>query len=512
MHLLTEPAPGAAAAAQDEGRTEVMISVVPPAGRQRMPADICCVIDVSDSMAAEATMQGELGVTVSHGLSVLDVVKHAMRTISENLGPSDRLSLVVFGSDAQMLFNLTPMDDAGKRIAEHHLTALVTGGSVNGSQTYLFAGLKMGIDVLEAGCDTPGRLRHLMLLTDGVPTREPPRGTLPMVKKFLEREATVSRCGGPPCTINTFGFGFELDSNLLSELAIMGNGMYAYIPDAGLVGTVFVNAMTNLLVTMATNVRLNLKLCEGGTFPSDPVLGSYAAKVNKDGSLVINLSSLQFGQRKDVIVQVNLPTSDAGQEFLEATLDYSTRASSSNHIRRVAIKGMEPGADFEMEPQRCRLMFVDGVRQAMKMMKQTSMEKMNGAPPPLPAVQQYVRELADKLAASEAAGLDAMQALDEDLSGQVAESFSRQDWYDKWGIHYLPSLMCAHLSQQCNNFKDAGVQHYGGDLFDELRDIADSIFCGLPPPTPSPRPPPPAPHPTASAAPSRAAVSASRAP
>jgi len=41
----------------------------------------------------------------------------------------------------------------------------------------------------------------------------------------------------------------------------------------------------------------------------------------------------------------------------------------------------------------------------------------------------------------------------------------------------------AHLLQQCNNFKDPGVQHYGeGELFNTVRDEMDSIFCSLPAP------------------------------
>ncbi len=41
----------------------------------------------------------------------------------------------------------------------------------------------------------------------------------------------------------------------------------------------------------------------------------------------------------------------------------------------------------------------------------------------------------------------------------------------------------AHLFQQCNNFKDPGVQHYGqGQLFNSVRDEMDGIFCSLPAP------------------------------
>ena len=46
----------------------------------------------------------------------------------------------------------------------------------------------------------------------------------------------------------------------------------------------------------------------------------------------------------------------------------------------------------------------------------------------------------------------------KDVTGQVTEATSRRDWYTKWGKHYLPSLAQAHRLQQCNNFKDPGIQ------------------------------------------------------
>ena len=43
------------------------------------------------------------------------------------------------------------------------------------------------------------------------------------------------------------------------------------------------------------------------------------------------------------------------------------------------------------------------------------------------------------------------------------------------------------MNQQCNNFKDPGVQHFGGFLFSKIRDHADEVFCNLPPPKPTAR-------------------------
>jgi len=64
-------------------------------------------------------------------------------------------------------------------------------------------------------------------------------------------------------------------------------------------------------------------------------------------------------------------------------------------------------------------------------------------------------------------------------------SLSRNDWFNRWGKHFLPSIQRAHVLQQCTNFKDPGMQHYGGELFRDVRDVADDRFNELPPPTPS---------------------------
>ncbi|CAF2705991.1 unnamed protein product [Rotaria sp. Silwood2] len=78
---------------------------------------------------------------------------------------------------------------------------------------------------------------------------------------------------------------------------------------------------------------------------------------------------------------------------------------------------------------------------------------------------------------------DFIKDLLADLTGQVQEAIGKQEWFDKWGVHYLPSLTDAHLLQVCNNFKDPGVQHYGkGVLFSKIRDEMDDIFCSLPAP------------------------------
>jgi len=99
---------------------------------------------------------------------------------------------------------------------------------------------------------------------------------------------------------------------------------------------------------------------------------------------------------------------------------------------------------------------------------------------------KVIDELIKQIKGSSTAKSDKrVQELLKDIEGQVKEAFSDSVAYNKWGKHYLPSLSNAHRLQMCNNFKDPGVQVYGGKLFTELRDRADDIFVKLPPPTPS---------------------------
>lgn len=92
----------------------VHISILPPPDKTRSPCDICCVVDTSGSMAVQAEIQNS---NQELGLSQLDLVKHALKTIIHSLQPQDRLALVSFANSATVLFELTKMDADGKSSA-----------------------------------------------------------------------------------------------------------------------------------------------------------------------------------------------------------------------------------------------------------------------------------------------------------------------------------------------------------------------------------------------------------
>ncbi len=389
-----------------------------------LPVDVICLIDVSGSMGTSATVQDAAGNTESHGLSILDVVKHATATISAMLQPRDRLSIVTFSSRANVVLPLTYMNEAGKESVKTELARLDPSGSTN-----LWDGLVHAVDLAGNGS---GRATAILLLTDGQPTDEPPRGYMPTFDRYLA--AKFDDVGSSlPFLINTVGFGYSLNSQLLLQIAERTGGNYVFIPDSGLVGTVFLNLVANIQATAAVSLSLSMT----GKQP-----------------IRRNLGSIQFGQNRTVplgktLGELKLVYRFQGKEcFAQAS---ASRLPLDQNERDAIVNAL---AAFHFSTA-----FAGGLTQAAALAVRATVDK-------LPSKTPFITDLL------------------KDLDGQVKMAFEEK-FFDKWGKHFVPSIARANGLQQCNNFKDFSVQHFGGELFHQLRDVGEAAFLKLPPPTPS---------------------------
>jgi len=418
----------------------IMITVSPPIDSIRISSSICCVIDVSGSMSDTVTIKNEFGQEESHGLTQLDIVKHAVKTIIGTMNNNDKLSLIAYSDTAKVVLRPTLMNNIGKQQALTLLDNMYASGSTN-----LWDGVYCGLELLRKN---PSLNRALFVLTDGVPTIEPPRGHIPKLQEYVDTN-------GLSAPIYTFGFGYNLQSELLNDISHMGNGNYAFIPDSSFVGTIFCNALANVLTTMGNNAVLSVVSPNGYQVVGYPhTLVSWGVQ--------IHLGPLNLGQQRNIILKNN--TNAQLIEHLQVKLTYQNVETNEN---KEIYDVFELPVVNNIDEHIARSLVITHITEAMKKSHYIAES------------QQIIRNLADKIAP--------FNEIHQDVTGQVTEAFSRGDWYQKWGRHYLPSLINAHLYQRCNNFKDPGVQKYGGNMFKILRNEAEDIFCKLPPPTPTGR-------------------------
>lgn len=439
---------------------------------ERSPADVCCVVDISGSMRSKATYEVD-GVMRDDGLIYLDIVKHAVKSVMHILKDQDRFALVAFDQRSEIVFPLDHMTAEGRARGIAALDALHPRG-----WTDIWAGIKAGMEAMRGAGDSGGwRMKTILLLTDGVPNESPPEGELQALRSYKENYPSFN------FQLNTFGFGYNLRSNLLLDLSTEGHGTFAFIPDAVIVGTTFVNSVCNALSTHTQNATLHLMAQGGAGFTGDVVGIESSLVAETSWGRVVSLGPLQFGQSREVVVPMSIPSGT--KPYLEAVLVYRKKGSEV----RFSGQGTSREASIEAAAASALAQTVatgyDVVRKAEA--GDTGLAQAN-------AIMKSLTEQSENWPESCA-------TLKEDVAGRMTKALDGIDRFNRWGKHYLRALTRAHQLQVCTNFMDKGLQDYGGTVFRSLRDEGDKIFLSLP-------------APKASAAPARSSVAstASRGP
>lgn len=450
--------------------TNLLINIKASDPMQRLPAHICCTIDVSGSMSREAIIKNESGGIESNGLNLLDIVKHGVRTIIENLTENDYISIVSYSTNAHVVVEMLKMTTQNKKRATDKLNKLQPT-----YQTNFWDGLSKSLKCIEKG-QSLVKNSSIFILTDGQANLVPPQGNVKTFSKYLDKTKIK-------CSVNTYGFGFyDIDSRELNKISKLGNGTYNYIADSSMVGTTFVNTLSNTLTTFESNAVLKIALPEGVVFTNMGQHSNYTL-VNSDWGSEIKLGNFHYGQEKNIILNLKKHTSE------ESNIGIFLNMNDINHNSDFTYKITD--TNYNDKPQwviqNIRFSLLDALRcikdtyEQYKNVQQINLmgNRWKNDPP-------KVKELIDKYLTS---NNDLIKKYAQDINSdytQVVEAIAPgTDAFNKWGKHYLLSLFNAHLMQECNNFKDPGVQYYGGEQFAEIRDKADEIFCDLPAPEPS---------------------------
>ena len=229
----------------------------------------------------------------------MDLAKHTINSIGAMLGPDDSLAVVSFSTAAKIVLEPTRMDDAGKGKLKAVLQTVQPDAMTN-----IDAAIRAMMSIANRP-EMKGRAIFGALLTDGAETVVPsPSGTV----KALSRLVMTN-----PWIFSTFGFGYDLNSVLLTQLAEMplsGGGSFGFIPDLTMIGTVFINWVANAMMTGTRDAIIQYS-------------------VNSGSPVSIHTGPLAIGQPRDYLVQIPAGASvkvfAAGTEIVplaSATPDY----------------------------------------------------------------------------------------------------------------------------------------------------------------------------------------------
>lgn len=436
---------------------------IPGVPEARPGVDICMLIDVSGSMSTEATREDKDGNVHADGLTVLCVAKHAVRTVCASLKEGDKLAVIAFSDTPRTVVPLTRMNDAGKAAVLSALENMRPSGS-----TYFWSGIKAGLELLERAADDArhdGRLQSLYCLTDGEPSNEPTikeaggagEGDLHgrAVAHFLETHSAV--CAP---SVNTFGFGYKLNSKMLLSVARAGGGTFSFIPTAPPMSDIFVHALAATLSAHANRAQL--------VAPAS----------------TIALGSLQMGSSRFVFlsddsasldVSLRLPPSAAGGGSIRATHDTVDLATSPGFARMFALESLHRTV-------------IRGLTDMLRIADAASSDEELAATHTLCA--DLIEELSAPAAQTVVPGLPRTFATDDevlggmrrDVSGRVRKAVEGLSRYQRWGGHYLRALLRAYETDSCITPLDPGLQCYAGEFFSQMRDRGMELFRALPAP------------------------------
>jgi Ca-activated chloride channel homolog len=195
----------------------------------RKPSHLVFVIDVSGSMAQE---------------NRLGLVKQALRLLVDSLDERDRVSIVVYGSDAYTVLQPTSASDPGRILAA--IDSLQSEGSTNAQ-----AGLELGY-ALAAKHLRKGGINRVVLCSDGVANNgvTDADGIWRRVRDYAEGGVTLSTVG--------FGMG-NYNDVLMERLAQVGEGNYAYVDRLEEAQRIFVQNLSGTLQVVAKDVKVQVE-------------------------------------------------------------------------------------------------------------------------------------------------------------------------------------------------------------------------------------------------------------
>ena len=210
-------------------RVGVRGKVIPK--ENRPPMSLVFVVDTSGSMD-----QGNR----------MDLVKHSLRLLGTELdGERDQVGIVTFADTASLVLPMTSMDQ--RATLESAIQGLTPEGSTNVED-----GMRLGYELLARVPAEPGKLRRVVLISDGV------ANTGQTTADAILAQVDVHQKNGIYLSTVGVGMGNHNDA-LLERLANRGNGICDYVDDEQAARRAMVERFSGGFIPIARDLKIQVE-------------------------------------------------------------------------------------------------------------------------------------------------------------------------------------------------------------------------------------------------------------
>lgn len=323
----------------------------------RAPVDLVTVLDVSGSMSG----------------TKLALLKRAMGFVIQNLGPSDRLSVIAFSSTARRHFPLNRMTETGKLEALQAVNSLVSSGGTN-----IAEGLRKGFKVVvDRKWKNP--VCSIILLSDGQDTYtiSGTSMTRPQAdyKSLLPTSIHRNGSSGFRIPVHAFGFGSDHDAASMHSISEISGGTFSFIEAEGVIQDAFAQCIGGLLSVVVQELQVKVESLHPRLEIGSIQAGSYKSSIMANAIMgFVDVGDLYAEEERDFLVTVNIPVDGTSDEMslLKVSCTYrdpmtkgmmTLEEASQVKIQRPEITGTRV-VSMEVEKQRNRLRAAEAMAEA----------------------------------------------------------------------------------------------------------------------------------------------------
>ena len=151
-------------------------------------------------------------------------------------------------------------------------------------------------------------MQSIILLTDGQDTVG--KDLLLRGFKTIEKDPNVQ--------FNTFGISNNIWSDCLAELALKGGGIFGFIPDQTMIGTVFINFIANTFEMLGKGI--NLHLSKGFEFKNGSFKTEIALSYGKNRNFLIKKTSEYNSLKHPLKVKIGFDIKHSNEQNEEISM------------------------------------------------------------------------------------------------------------------------------------------------------------------------------------------------